>query len=70
VAKAQSDAERIDRQLKAKDRLMAVTAADIQAAARRYLTDAAGVEITAMPQAIDASGGSLPGALGASLPLH
>ncbi len=53
VATAQSNPDRIDRQLKAPDRVMAVTPADIQAAARRYLTEAGEVEVTALPQAVE-----------------
>jgi zinc protease len=53
VATAQSNPERIERQLKAPDRVMAVTPADIQAAARRYLTEAGEVEVTALPVAVN-----------------
>ncbi len=60
VARAQSDADRIDRQLKAPDRLRAVTAAQIQAEARRYLTDAGEVEVTALPESVDPSTGTVP----------
>jgi len=52
VAEAQSNPERIARQLKAPDRAMAVTAADVQAAARRYITDGGEVEVTALPQSV------------------
>ncbi|MDE2302173.1 MAG: insulinase family protein [Sphingomonadales bacterium] len=55
VATAQSNPERIDRQLQAVDRLRAVTPADIQAAARRYLTTAGAVEVTALPGPDDSS---------------
>ena len=55
VATAQSNPERIDRQLKAPDRVMAVTPADIQAAAQRYLTEAGEVEVTALPASVDAT---------------
>lgn len=53
VAEAQSNPERIARQLKASDRVLAVTAEDVQAAARHYLTDAGEVEVTALPQGVD-----------------
>ncbi|MFT4026660.1 MAG: insulinase family protein [Novosphingobium sp.] len=50
VDRAQTEADRIERQVKAGERLQAVTAADIQAAARKYLTAARGVEITVLPE--------------------
>ncbi len=58
VAEAQSNPERIARQLKAPDRVMAVTAADVQAAARRYLPDSGEVEVTVLPQSADAATGA------------
>ena len=51
VARAQSEPDRIDRQLKAKERLLAVTAEDVRHAANAYLGDAAAVEITVLPEA-------------------
>ena len=51
AARAQSQPERIDRQVRASERLLAVTAADVQAAARRYLTDDRMVDVTVLPQA-------------------
>ena len=50
VDRAQTEADRIDRYTKAKDRLSAVTAADLQALARRYLTATGGVEVTVLPE--------------------
>ncbi len=61
VATAQSNSERIDRQLKAPERIMAVTPAEIQAAARRYLTEAGEVEITALPQSCFTTCPATPG---------
>jgi len=50
VARAQSEAGRIERYLKAGERLMALTPADVMAMARRYLDPAAAVEIAVLPQ--------------------
>lgn len=50
VDRAQTEADRIERYTKAKDRLSAVTAADLQALARRYLTATGGVEVTVLPE--------------------
>lgn len=51
VDRAQTEADRIERQVRARERLQAVTAADIQAAARKYLTTARAVEVTVLPKA-------------------
>lgn len=53
AARAQSEPDRIERNLHARERLMAVTAAQVQAAAARYLTDALAVEADALPEGID-----------------
>ena len=50
VTRAQTQPDRIDRQLQASRRLMTLTAADIQAAARRYLTDDRMVAVTVLPE--------------------
>ena len=50
VARAQTQPEQIGRQLNARTRLLAVTPAMVQAAARRYLTDAAGVPVVVVPE--------------------
>ena len=60
AARAQTQPERIDRQIRAHDRLLAVTAADVQAAARRYLTDERMVDVTVLPQAGHSAGGTAP----------
>jgi zinc protease len=49
VDRAQSEADRIDRYAKARQRLAAITAAELQELARRYLTDGGGVEIAVLP---------------------
>ncbi len=53
VDRAQTEADRIDRQQNARARLSAVTAADIQALAQRYLTANGAVEIAALPEGVD-----------------
>jgi zinc protease len=54
VNRAQTKADRIERQVKVSERLSAVTAADIQAAARRYLTADRAVEVTVLPEGVEA----------------
>ena len=49
VDRAQTEADRIERFQQAKQRLSALTAADVQAMARRYLTAAGAVEVTVLP---------------------
>lgn len=49
VDRAQTEPEEIDRYLKAKDRLLAVTAADLQAEAQRYLDPGEEVEVLVLP---------------------
>ncbi|MEY2942998.1 MAG: hypothetical protein RLY97_1012, partial [Pseudomonadota bacterium] len=50
VARAQSEADRLERQVKAKERLLAVTPADIQTVAKKYLTTQGVVEVTVLPE--------------------
>ncbi|MFC0588106.1 M16 family metallopeptidase [Novosphingobium aquiterrae] len=50
VDRAQTEADRIDRYTKAKARISAITATDLQTLARRYLSGNAGVEITVLPE--------------------
>lgn len=52
VTRAQTQPDRIDRQLQASRRLMTLTAADVQAVARRYLTDDRLVEIVVVPEPV------------------
>ena len=49
VGRAQTQSDRIERHIHAIERLNAITAQDVQAAARTYLTDAGAVVITALP---------------------
>lgn len=49
VARAQSEPDRIDRYQRASSRLLALTPADVQAVARRYLIPGAGLEVLVMP---------------------
>jgi zinc protease len=49
TARAQSEPERIDRFLAAKQQIESVTAADLQALAARYLAPDAAVEVLARP---------------------
>ena len=50
VDRAQTQPDRIDRQLKARARLSALTAADVQAMARTYLTPDRAVEVDVLPE--------------------
>lgn len=50
AATAQSDAERLDRVREQEELLRAITPADLQAAAQRYLTDARRAELYVVPQ--------------------
>lgn len=54
VERAQSEPERIDRYQQAEHRLLALTSADIQMAARRYLDPEAGLEVLVLPEPRDA----------------
>jgi len=51
VDRAQTEVDRIERFQRAKERLSALTAADIQAIAARYLTAGGAVEVTVLPDA-------------------
>ena len=61
VTRAQTQPDRIDRQLQASRRLMTLTAADIQAAACRYLTDDRMVAVTVLPEPAAVSPAISPG---------
>ena len=50
VDRAQTEADRIDRQLKARERLSELTAADVQAIARQYLAPDHAVEVDVIPE--------------------
>ena len=50
TARAQSEADRIDRFVRAKERLLVLTAKDIQNLAARYLGDTAAVEVLVLPE--------------------
>lgn len=52
VDRAQTEADRIDRFNRARDRLSALTAADVQAEAQRYLDPAQGLEVLALPEGV------------------
>jgi zinc protease len=54
VDRAQTEPDRIDRYLKGKDRLAALTALDIQAMALRYLDPKQAVEVLVLPEGVDA----------------
>ncbi len=56
VDRAQTEADRIERYLKAKDRLLALTPADIQTMARRYLGARDGVEVLVLPEGVSEPG--------------
>ena len=51
--RAQSQPDTIERNVHAKERLMAVTPAQVQAAAARYLADASAVETVVLPDGVD-----------------
>jgi zinc protease len=51
--RAQSEPDHIERNVHAKERLMAVTPAQVQAEAARYLTNAGAVETVVLPDGID-----------------
>jgi zinc protease len=55
VDRAQTEADRIERHVKARGRLSAVTAAQVRDAARKYLTPDRAVEVTALPERAVAS---------------
>ena len=57
VARAQTEADRIDRFAKARERLMAITAAEVQALARQYLAPDRAVEVNVLPQGVDEPAG-------------
>ncbi|QSR18136.1 pitrilysin family protein [Novosphingobium sp. KA1] len=52
VDRAQTEADRIERFKLAHDRLQALTAADVEAEARRYLDPAQGLEVLALPEGV------------------
>lgn len=53
VDRAQTERDRIDRFAQARQRLQALTAADIEAAAMRYLDPDAGLEILVLPEGVE-----------------
>ncbi len=53
VDRAQTEPDRIDRYAKAKQRVAAITAADLQALVRRYLTAQGGTELTVLPDGVE-----------------
>jgi zinc protease len=53
VDRAQSEADRIDRLVRAPRRLRAILPEDIQALSRRYLDPGAAVEVDVLPQGVD-----------------
>lgn len=55
VDRAQTEPDRIDRLLHGKERIAAITSADLQALARRYLTANRGLEVTVLPEGKEAS---------------
>ena len=53
AARAQSEGDRIDRYMKARDRLQSITAKDVQATALRYLDPAIGLEVLVLPNGVE-----------------
>jgi zinc protease len=54
VDRAQTEPDRIERQLKAKERIMAITPAQLQLLAQRYLTPELALPIVVLPQEVKA----------------
>ncbi|GGN49124.1 peptidase M16 [Novosphingobium indicum] len=52
VDRAQSEAERIDRYEQAEQRILALTPADLEVMARRYLTPNSGLEVLVLPEGV------------------
>lgn len=52
VDRAQTEADRIDRFNRARDRLLALTAGDVQVEAQHYLDPAQGLEVLALPKGV------------------
>jgi zinc protease len=52
VDRAQTEPDRIDRYEKAKERLLALTPADIAIVARRYLAPGAGLDVLVLPEGV------------------
>ena len=57
VDRAQTKPDRIERYLQARNRLLALTPADLQAMAKRYLDPAGAVEVLVIPEGADEPGG-------------
>ena len=53
VDRAQTEPDRIERFVRGKERLQAITAKDLQALTRQYLTPGGAVEVTVLPEGID-----------------
>ena len=53
VDRAQTEPDRLERFIHGKERLRAITAKDLQALARQYLTPGGAVEVTVLPEGID-----------------
>ena len=60
VDRAQTEPDRIERLVHGKERLQAITAKDLQAAAKRYLTPTGAVEVTVLPEGVDAAAPAKP----------
>lgn len=58
TARAQSEANRIERFQKAKERLLALSPADVQAIARRYLGAKDAVEVLVLPEGVEVPAGT------------
>jgi len=53
VDRAQTEPDRIERLVNGKERVQAITAKDLQALARQYLTASGAVEVTVLPEGVD-----------------
>ena len=53
VDRAQTEPDRIERYVKGKELLKAITPAQLQAVAQRYLKDGGAVEINVLPEGVD-----------------
>ena len=60
VDRAQTEPDRLDRYVHGKERLQAITGKDLQATAKRYLTPTGAVEVTVLPEGINAAAPAKP----------
>ena len=69
VDRAQTEPDRIERYLRSNERLMGLTAADVQAMAQRYLAPGQAVEVLVVPQGADVPKAATAGPPAVVLPI-